>query len=152
MIIGNLTYKKLYAAGIADGAIQTTVQGYDVLNRLTSTSVVGDSYHVSYGYDPAGNISRVTDPADQTTYYFYDDLGAGPSDLPGNRNHPSTLTTRREIFFHAGTYLSRLISYAYDGLNRLTDINYPDATASGALSLRRLFCRQRPDAFGRLTR
>ena len=130
---------------------RTTVQGYDLLNRLTSVSVLGDPYHVSFGYDTAGNLGTVTDPVDQTTRYFYDDLGRQVRVIS-----PETGTTE---FTHdeAGNVLSRrdslnrLISYAYDGLNRLTDITYPDATAPAHFRYDNYSAGNFPDAVGRRT-
>ena len=103
---GNLTYKKRYAATEPTVPYKTTVQGYDSLNRLTSVSVEGDPYLVSYSYDALGNLSTVTDPVGQTTRYFHDDLGRRGRVISRSPEPPITRTTRPGMFFPAGTILT----------------------------------------------
>jgi len=148
---GNLTYKKLYAAAAPTVAFKTTIQGHDSLDRLTTVSVAGDPYRVSYGYDAQGNLSTVTDPIDQATRYFYDDLGqldravspeSGTTDF--THDEAGNVVSRTDN-------LSRLISYAYDDGNRLTGITYPDATPSVHYRYDNYSVGSSPDAVGRRT-
>ena len=91
------------------------------------------------------------DPIGQVTSYFHDDLGRQERVVS-----PETGTTEF-TYDEAGNVLSRrdnlnrLISYAYDGLNRLTDITYPDATPPVHYRYDDYSVGSHPDAVGRLT-
>ncbi len=148
---GNLTHRKQYAASAPTVPFKTTVQGYDFLDRLTSTSVDGDPYHLGYGYDGQGNLNSVTDPIGQTTLYFYDDLGrlgrvVSPETGTTEYTHDEAgnVATRRDN-------LNRVVSYAYDGLNRLTDVTYPAPTAPVHYRYDDYSQGGYPDSVGRLT-
>ena len=102
---------------------------YDALDRLEELEQVrnGGTYTTGYAYDPLGNVKQVTDPAGKATDYQFDDLGnlvqvTSPNtgvtrylyDLAGN------LTTKVEDAGGTG----RTTLYAYDGLDRLTLVDF----------------------------
>ncbi len=103
---------------------------YDALDRLTQVSQVrsGSTYVTQFGYDLNGRVQLVTDPAGKLTDHQHDDFGrlvkvTSPNtgvtlyvyDAAGN------LVTKKESF--AGT--PRTTTYAYDGLDRLTLVDFP---------------------------
>ena len=148
---GNLTEKKLYAAGTPTTPLKTTLQEYDALNRLKAVSVVGDPYHLGYSYDAHGNLNTISDSLDQITLYSYDDLGrldrvVSPEtgDTEYTHDEAGNVTSRRDN-------ANRLISYAYDGLNRLTDVTYSDAATPAHYRYDNYTVGSYPDAVGRLT-
>lgn len=103
---------------------------YDALDRLTQVSQVrgATTYVTQFAYDLQGRVKLVTDPAGKPTDHQHDDFGrlvkvTSPNtgvmlylyDAAGN------LVTKMENF--AGT--PRTTSYAYDGLDRLTLVDFP---------------------------
>lgn len=103
---------------------------YDALDRLTQVSQVrgATTYVTHFAYDLQGRVKLVTDPAGKPTDHQHDDFGrlvkvTSPNtgvtlylyDAAGN------LVTKMENF--AGT--PRTTSYAYDGLDRLTLVDFP---------------------------
>jgi YD repeat-containing protein len=103
---------------------------YDALDRLTTVQQIrgGTTYSTGYAYDAAGSVRQVTDPAGKATDYQFDDLGrlvkvTSPNtgvtlylyDLAGN------LVTKKEDF----TGTPRTTLYTYDGLDRLTSVDFP---------------------------
>jgi len=110
-----------------DGQGSITAYSYDVLKRMLGhTRDLGSlSASTAYGYDAADRLTSVTDPADATTTYVYDDLG--------NRlemDSPDTGLTRYS-YDEAGNLTGKLdakeqtFSYSYDNLNRLTLLDAP---------------------------
>ena len=103
---------------------------YDALDRLITVQQVrgGSTYTTGYAYDGLGKVKQVTDPAGQVTDYQLDDLGrlvkmTSPNtgvtlygyDLAGNlisKNEDATGTPRTTL-------------YEYDGLDRLTRVDFP---------------------------
>ncbi len=115
-----------------DGRGVITDYSYDALKRLVSatqdpggTDPATADTAVTYGYDPAGNLTSVTDPVGGNTTYAYDDLGNLVS-----RTSPDTGTTSFR-YDEAGNLiektdaLGQVFTYSYDALNRLTRIDAP---------------------------
>jgi RHS repeat-associated protein len=103
-----------------DNAV-TTYRYEDPGNTWKLTSVVrpgpnGDAV-TTFGYDPWGNVSSVTDPMNNTTSFTYDALGKVLS-----RADPANGTT-----FFAYDNISRLKTVT-DALGRLSRYDYDDAT------------------------
>jgi YD repeat-containing protein len=103
---------------------------YDALDRLVAVQQVrgGTTYTTGYAYDAAGNVKQVTDPAGKATDYLFDDLGrlvkvTSPNtgvtiylyDLAGN------LVAKKED----ATGTPRTTLHEYDGLDRLTQVDFP---------------------------
>ncbi len=79
-------YRTTYTTYNADGSVNTTTSGrggvttysYDNLSRLTGVELTVDgntSINYSYGYDAAGNTTRVTDGDPLDTLYVYNEWG-----------------------------------------------------------------------------
>jgi RHS repeat-associated protein len=106
--------------------------GYDALNRLVKTI---DNYNgsdsvtknttIGYQYDGLNRLTQVTDPSSLNTTYSYDGLSNATGQVS-----PDTGSTNRS-FDAAGNPISRIdargvvVQYAYDALNRLTNVIYP---------------------------
>ena len=102
-----------------------TQNGYDPLNRLTST-VDPALGLVAYRYDAQSNLRQVTDPRGLATKYDYD----GRNELTALTS-PDTGVTR--YGYDAASNLTSRVdarnvgaTYAYDAGNRLKSIIYPD--------------------------
>ncbi|MFO0691379.1 MAG: RHS repeat-associated core domain-containing protein [Myxococcota bacterium] len=103
---------------------------YDALDRLKQVSQVrgATTYVTQFDYDLQGRMKRITDPATKATDYQHDDFGrlvkvTSPNtgvtlytyDAAGN------LVAKKENF----TGSSRTTGYSYDGLDRLTLVDFP---------------------------
>jgi RHS repeat-associated protein len=122
---GNLT-------SILDPLGRTTTQEHDALNRLTAVKdpFNGPAAPTTYAYNRQGHLTQVTDPTGLATSYTVNGHGETLVQVS-----PDTGTTS---FTHdaASNMVTRLdargvqASYAYDALNRVTQIGYPDETVT----------------------
>jgi len=107
------------------GLNQQTLQAFDALNRLSSTTDAVNGL-TTYTYDARDNLTSVTDPEGLTTTYTYDAL----DDLIQQQS-PDTGTTTY-TYDAAGNRLTQTdargvtVTYSYDALNRLVTQTYPD--------------------------
>jgi RHS repeat-associated protein len=105
----------------------TSYDEYDPLNRLKKMTQPGNVF-TDYDYDTHDNLKTVIDPNENTTTYVYDDFGRKNSTVSLD-----TGTTRYE-YDEAGNLVKRtdakgtVVNYFYDGLNRLTVIDFPGST------------------------
>lgn len=141
---GNLT-KTTDALG------RVTLMSYDALNRLRQTTqpapdVGQPAPIIDTAYNPAGQMTAVTDPRLLATHYTTTGLG----DVT-EQDSPDTGTTLY-TFDAAGNLETRedargwTTQYTYDALNRVTQIRYGDNTAT------RFFYDEGSNGLGRLTR
>lgn len=99
-----------------------TTFSYDDANRLIGkVSPLGNvqggnpaDYTTSYGYDPDGNLTSVTDPLGNKTTYSYDAL-----------NRKTSLTTPRGNVAGCGCASQYTTNYAYDANGNLTSVTDP---------------------------
>ena len=84
-------------------------QGYD-----PSTSGLVSFGTRSYGYDPNGNLTELTDRNDRVTDYVYDALGR--------------MTTEKWFDDDEAPYPNRTLNYEYDWVGNLTDTSDPAAS------------------------
>src|SRR5260370_37088296 len=77
---------------------------------LTITDALGGV--TSLGYDGAGNVARLTDALGNTTTYSFD----------SNNNRTGQVRTRT----NNGAQETHTTNFAYDKLNRLTQVTHPD--------------------------
>lgn len=105
----NRTYSYTYDANdnltkVADPLGKQTNFTYDSHGQLTGLTDA-KSNTTSFAYNPNGNLVSSTDPCGHSTNYTYDGVGRllSRTDAKGNT-----------------------ITYTYDGLDRVTEVNYPD--------------------------
>ncbi|WRZ87759.1 polymorphic toxin-type HINT domain-containing protein [Streptomyces sp. NBC_01007] len=105
---GNTTELRQYHAATATGTADTTIYGYDPAGRLTQlTDPAGNNW--SYTYDQRGNKLSATDPDSGTTMSHYNDR--------------SQLTDTTDAN-------NKKITHIYDGLGRETETHDGDATGT----------------------
>lgn len=120
---------------LTDAKNRTTTYAYDEANHLTSVTAP-DGAATTYAYDPTGNLIRRTDANNHVTTYGYDaanrltnltdPLGRRWTyayDPNGNRTGLVDAVGNQTPTSGDGT-----TTYTYDELNRLTRIDYSDAT------------------------
>jgi RHS repeat-associated protein len=103
---------------------------YDKLGRMTSlTDPQGKA--LSFAFDPEGDLTEVKRPSGVTTTNVYNEAGR-LAETTSKDEGASTLEALKYAYDAAGNVTSRLDSrleeettYAYDGLNRLTEFNLP---------------------------
>lgn len=106
---------------------RNTANVYDELNRLTQVTDPAAGI-TRYGFNALDQLISVTDPRNKITSYSFNALG----DLKGQVS-PDTGTTNN-TFDSAGNLQTstdargKTATYAYDALNRVTSITYPDQT------------------------
>jgi RHS repeat-associated protein len=131
---------------------QTIAYTYDALNRLASKTGAGEvGGQVTFGYDFSGLLLQALDTTSTTPYQIgYDTAGRaiGYTDQQG-RNAQVQLDAvgnRTRLQWPAGTNGggSYFVTYSYDALNRMTEI---DANGSAAAPL----AKYQWDALSRLT-
>jgi YD repeat-containing protein len=131
--LGHITRISRYSANgqpevIIDPNGLTTTMTYDARQRLVSYDAGGEV--TTYGYDPAGLLTRVTEPSGESVTYHYDDAHRliQIRDQSGN--------TRRYTLDKAGNrikdeladphgQLARSQSRVYDALARLQNLSLP---------------------------
>ena len=134
--VGNL-------ASVKDGNDHVTSYTYDAAGRVL-TVTAPDAGVTTYTYDDAGNVLTRKDDNNHTTSYAYDDAGrlaseTGPDpDGPGPGGPAVTtytydpngnrLTLTDPNGNATGTSGDGVTTYGHDRANRLTSINYSDAT------------------------
>ncbi|MBD0689015.1 hypothetical protein BG452_25535 [Streptomyces sp. CBMA123] len=110
---------------ISDAAGRTTE-----LRQYTSGTPTGAYDTTSYGYDPAGKLTRLTDPSGTTWTWLYDQLGRQTKAVD-----PDSGTTVR-AYDNRGQLTSttdgrgRVIASVYDNLGRLTETREGSATGT----------------------
>jgi len=84
---------------------------YDSLQRLTGcVSVIsGQTFQVSYRYDPEGNLVQLTYPDSNVVYYAYDEAG--------------------RLISVTSTMFSGSFHFTYDAAGRLVELDYPNGVA-----------------------
>ena len=108
---------------------RNTVQAYDELSRLRQVTDPAGGI-TGYAYNALDQLISVTDPRTNVTSYGYNGLG----DLTQQAS-PDTGTTTK-TYDIAGNLATRtdargkVATYAWDELNRLTSVTYPDQTIS----------------------
>jgi RHS repeat-associated protein len=125
---GNLKSRK-------DAKLRTTSYDYDAANHLTSVTAPGPTV-TSYGYDDVGNLTSRTDAKLHGTQYEYDaanHLTAVVSPTQQRWTYAYDAAGNLTKMVDAGGNATpdpadRTTTYGYDALNRLTTINYSDAT------------------------
>jgi RHS repeat-associated protein len=121
---------------VTDARTNQTTYTYDDMNRLHTVTTPGSpAATTTYDYDAQGNLETRTDPKTHTTDWTYDLDGQAETmttqvgewdytyDLAGNLD---TMTTPAGTA--TGTVGDGVVSYDYDRMNRLTDVDYSDAT------------------------
>ena len=111
------------------------MQGYDALNRLTSTidnyngtDAATQNTQATFAYDASDNLEGVSDPDGLATVYDHDGLG--------NRTGLHSPDTGSSVFSYdaAGNLISATDAkgitrtYSYDAINRPVTASYPDST------------------------
>lgn len=119
---------------MTDALGRKTGHEYDALGRLRSTleDVDGVAALTQYRYDALDQITSVLDPSGLPTSYDYNGLG----DLVRQQSQDTGTTSFG--YDGAGNLLTSLDSrgvsatYAYDQLDRLTSVSYPDSSRNVA--------------------
>jgi len=115
----------------------TLEYGYDKLGRLTSlTDPQGKS--LGFGYGPEGDLTKVTRPNGVTTTNVYNDAGRLAETTSVEAGElPTTLESLKYGYDAAGNVTSKIdqrleqeTTYAYDPLNRITELNPPGEGAT----------------------
>ncbi len=146
-VISNIDYNSVALPTMmayANGATTTNTYDADKLYRLHTKVTVADGQdvqHLTYTYDPVGNITRIIDASDtitaKTTDYTYDDLHRllsatiTNSAQGGGGNDVQTFT-----YDAIGNILTKsdVGSYSYDGASGIANFANPHAvTSAGSL-------------------
>ncbi len=104
--------------------LHRTRQGYDALDRLTSTleDETGLQVETKYEYDALDNLTKVTDPRQKGTTYTYNAFGEVTQEVSPDRK------TTTYTYDSAGNLMTKVDArnvtwnYTYDVLNRLRRI------------------------------
>jgi RHS repeat-associated protein/uncharacterized repeat protein (TIGR01451 family) len=119
---------------VTDAEGVTTLYGYDDLYRLTSVTEnykqgQGSDHETNvvttYGYDPVGSQTNLTDANSHVTTYTYDELNrltTVTDPLTNTTTYVYDAVGNRTVITDALGYGT---NFDYDDLNRLTDIDYP---------------------------
>ncbi|MDP3938195.1 MAG: RHS repeat-associated core domain-containing protein [Deltaproteobacteria bacterium] len=111
--------------------LRSTAFLFDPLNRLgmvTQDANPDPDVETLYAYDTQDNLTKLTDGKNHDTDYVTDDFGRQVEVVS-----PDTGTTRFE-YDEAGNLIEKdqnglATEYAFDALNRLTDVNFPSDTS-----------------------
>ncbi len=118
---------------------KSTLFAYDTMNRLDEVTPPAagatGTLETTYAYDPAGNLALRTDPKGHETSWTYDldglltqrttEVGTWNYAYDDNGNL-ETLETAAGVA--TGTVGDGTITYTYDRMSRLTDVDYSDST------------------------
>jgi RHS repeat-associated protein len=107
---------------------------YDALDRLDEIRQLRpdpqNQFVTDFAYDSLSSVSEVTDPASKSTDYVTDDAGRLVKVVSPDtgttlylRDPAGNLVSKVEA---AGTTSARTTTYTYDGLDRLTEIDFPN--------------------------
>lgn len=129
-------------ASVRDAKNHTMSYGYDAADRLTSVTAP-DATVTAYGYDNVGNLTSRTDAKNHTTTFSYNAANRLTSELrplsrtwtyeyDGNGNRTKAIDANGNAT--AGDPNDGTTAYAFDELNRLTSVNYSDATPDVAFA------------------
>ena len=109
----------------------TTIATYGSYNTQhepqTYTGADGQTWH--YTYNAAGQLATVTDPNSGVTTHNYDASGRLSTIVERqqrNGAHPHLRLRRPRAYQHGSQ--GYVLTYAYDNLDRVTSITYPDST------------------------
>jgi RHS repeat-associated protein len=139
-----------------DANNHTTTYTYDVLDRLKTVTGPSNTGTTSYGYDAAGNLNTRTNAKNQVTTFDHDLAGRLKTkttpigtwthtyDAAGN---PKTTTTAAGNTTPADGN-DATITRSYDPLDRLSGINYSDATPDVSYAYDQLRLASMTDAAG----
>jgi RHS repeat-associated protein len=131
---------------------QTIVYTYDALNRLASKTPAGETAGaVTYGYDYSGRLLQAADATSTTPYLLGYDTAGRPISYTDQQGRNTQVQydgvgNRTRLQWPAGTNgaNSYFVTYAYDALNRMTEV---DANGSPSAPL----AKYQWDALSRLT-
>jgi len=134
---GNTVYSELdhnpkgNPTGITDENGREDVLLYDALDRLEAIQQVRSlTYETGFAYDPASNVTAVTDAAGKTTDLLHDDRGDLVQTISPDTGTTLFLTDAAgnlvQKIEDAGGSAERVTSYEYDGLDRLLEIDLPN--------------------------
>ena len=120
--LGNLT-------GLTDARNDTTSNGFNVFNQLTSKLLPDQTLTETRAYDQAGNLTSLTHFNNVTTTYTYDALNRLLSrSTPGEPTVSFTYTATGKYL--TSTAQDGMVSYAYNALDQLTTKTTPEGTLS----------------------
>jgi RHS repeat-associated protein len=110
---------------------------YDTLNRLAEKDVDQQTAYIQYGYDYTGRLIGLYSSADPTAYSFgYDTAGRAISQKQPSGSLVSWTVdadgNRTSLTWPETGALAYSTSYAYDAMNRLTDV-FEGAASAGVL-------------------
>jgi RHS repeat-associated protein len=122
---------------VTDEDGNATVNTYDALNRLTTTTTApvpgtpDDNIVEQFGYDPVGNRTQVTDGKGLLTTFTYDGLNRLLTTTYDEGTAAATVVTEsydalNKVARTEGT--GRVTQYGYDVLNRIASVDYESAT------------------------
>jgi YD repeat-containing protein len=125
------------AIGFKTRAGATVTLAYDALNRLISKARAGEAA-ISYGYDYTGRLLQTQASTDAAPYvYGYDSAGRAVSETRPDVGGTVSWTldpngNRTSLAWPETGTLAFSTSYAYDAMNRLTDV-FEGAASAGVL-------------------
>ncbi|PTT89689.1 hypothetical protein DBR42_07395 [Pelomonas sp. HMWF004] len=126
---------------LVKGGTRTTVYGYTfnavgvLASRTVSVTLPSGTAVTTYAYDPAGNLTSVTDAVgNQTLYQAYNGRGL-PSRVVDANGISTDLTydamsnvTSESLYANGG--VPRVTTYSYNAVRQVTDAVYPDGAAT----------------------
>ncbi len=116
---------------ISDSSGRSLSFGYSANRLISVSSTMGDQW--SYGYDPGGRLSSMTDPSGATTVTKYWDSSGREGAVKAQWSPDAVAQT------NPPTDISKATSFDYDGLTSdndlsgTTTITYPDGSEATAL-------------------
>lgn len=115
-------------AALTDPLGQATAFAYDAVDRLAQLTYP-EGTSESYTYDPVGNLVTTVDPNGQAITYQYDDLNR----LISVTGLDFSITYTYDVVGNLDTMsdATGTTDYAYDELNRLTQVTYPNGQTIG---------------------
>ena len=100
---------------------------YDKDGRLTA-SVDAEGNRISYEYDPALSMQRVTDRRGNSTVYYYDDFGQVVKSVDPYGNIALNEYDAYHNLIKRTDENGTVISYEYDEKGNVTKVTYPDGS------------------------